>query len=207
MVRNGNDGALPSKKAEAHFGVSAPSQIKWHSGRTPLPPGAFGMSATTSTALGPMQCGTGRGGALMPSPLSTSPANAPGCTQRREGDSPSFFAATADRCGRVAHTPIATSRRYRRGSMWAGRPHSYGGQQLRIGEDQCGRVAHTPITANCYKSPISSRIDCLVSASRSGKRLGSNAPTAASFKPKNSDAGSAPSELSEASPAKPRPCA
>ncbi len=148
MVRNGNDGALPSKKAEAHFGVSAPSQIKWHSGRTPLPPGAFGMSATTSTALGPMQCGTGRGGALMPSPLSTSPANAPGCTQRREGDSPSFFAATADRCGRVAHTPIATSRRYRRGSMWAGRPHSYGGQQLRIGEDQCGRVAHTPMATS-----------------------------------------------------------
>ena len=109
MVRNGNDGALPSKKAEAHFGVSAPSQIKWHSGRTPLPPGAFGMSATTSTALGPMQCGTGRCGALMPSPLSTSPANAPGCTQRREGDSPSFFAATADQCGRVAHTPITAN--------------------------------------------------------------------------------------------------
>ena len=60
MVRNGNDGALPSKKAEARFGVSAPSRIKWHSGRTPLPPGAFGMSATTSTALGPMECGTGR---------------------------------------------------------------------------------------------------------------------------------------------------
>ena len=140
----------PPKKAEAHFGVSAPSQIKWHSGRTPRPPGAFGVSATASTALGRMQCGTGRGGALMPSPLSTSPANAPGCTQRREGDSPSFFAATADRCGRVAHTPIATSRRYRRGSMWAGRPHSYGGQQLRIGEDQCGRVAHTP----SFQSPI-----------------------------------------------------
>ncbi len=88
-----------------------------------------------------------RDGTLMPSPLSTSPANAPGCTQRREGDSPSFFAATADRCGRVAHTPIATSRRYRRGSMWAGRPHSYGGQQLQgdIVADQCGRVAHTPM--------------------------------------------------------------
>ena len=120
---------------------------------------------------------------LMPSPLSTAPANAPGCTQRREGDSPSFFAATADRCGRVAHTPIATSRRYRRGSMWAGRPHSYGD-----------------------RSPISLRIDCLVSASRSGKRLGSNAPNGASIKPKNSDAGSAPSELSDTSPAKPRPC-
>ena len=183
MVRNGNDGALPSKKAEAHFGVSAPSQIKWHSGRTPRPPGAFGVSATTSTALGRMQCGTGRGGALMPSPLSTSPANAPGCTQRREGDSPSFLAATADQCGRVAHTPMATSRRYRRGSMWAGRALSYGD-----------------------RSPISLRIDCLVLASRSGKRLGSNAPNGASFKPKNSDAGSAPSELSDTSPAKPRPC-
>ena len=47
--------------------------------------------------------------------------------------------------------PTATSRRYRRGSMWAGRPHSYGGQQLRvgdIGEDQCGRVAHTPIATS-----------------------------------------------------------
>ena len=46
--------------------------------------------------------------------------------------------------------------------MWAGRPHSYGGQQLRvadIGEDQCGRVAHTPIAANSYKSAISSRIN------------------------------------------------
>ena len=129
MARNGNDGALPSKKAEAHFGVSAPSRIKWHSGRTPLPPGAFGMSATTSTALGPMQCGTGRGGALMPSPLSTSPANAPGCTQRREGDSPSFFAATADRCGRVAHTPI-TANSYKSPISTA---------------DQCGRVAHTPM--------------------------------------------------------------
>jgi hypothetical protein len=60
MLRNGNDGALPSKKAEARFGVSAPSRIKWHSGRRPLPPGAFGVSATASTALGPMQCGTGR---------------------------------------------------------------------------------------------------------------------------------------------------
>ena len=67
VLRNGTqwyamayDGALPSKKAEARFGVSAPSRIKWHSGRTPLPPGAFGVSATTSTALGPMQCGTGR---------------------------------------------------------------------------------------------------------------------------------------------------
>jgi hypothetical protein len=112
-----------------------------------------------------------RDGTLMPSPLSTSPANAPGCTQRREGDLPSFFAATEDQCGRVAHTPAtansyksaisarinvggsptllwrptATSRRYRRGSMWAGRPHSYGGQQLRIVADQCGRVAHTPM--------------------------------------------------------------
>ena len=39
--------------------------------------------------------------------------------------------------------------------MWAGRPHSYGGQQLRvadIGEDQCGRVAHTPMAANSYES-------------------------------------------------------
>ena len=123
-----------------------------------------------------------------------------------DGALPSFFAATEDRCGRVAHTP-ATANSYksaisarinvggsptllwrptatnRRGSMWAGRPHSYGD-----------------------RSPISLRIDCLVSASRSGKRLGSNAPNGASFKPKNSDAGSAPSELSDASPAKPRPC-
>jgi hypothetical protein len=51
-----------------------------------------------------------RDGTLMPSPLSTSPANASGCTQRREGDSPSFFfAATADRCGRVAHAPITAN--------------------------------------------------------------------------------------------------
>ena len=57
-----------------------------------------------------------RDGTLMPSPLFTAPANAAGCTQRKEGDSPSFFAATADRCGRVAHTPMATGRRYRLGS-------------------------------------------------------------------------------------------
>jgi hypothetical protein len=31
-----------------------------------------------------------RDGTLMPSPLSTAPANAAGCTQRKEGDSPSF---------------------------------------------------------------------------------------------------------------------
>ena len=43
--------------------------------------------------------------------------------------------------------------------MWAGRPHSYNGQQLQVGEDQCGRVAHTPITAYSYKLPITSRIN------------------------------------------------
>jgi hypothetical protein len=137
MVRNGNDGALPSKKAEAHFGVSAPSRIKWHSGRTPRPPGAFGVSATTSTALGPMQYGTGRGGALMPSPLFTSPANAPGSPKGGRATRPPFSQRQRINVGgSPMPSLLSTSPSQRRGSKWAGRPHSYS-----------------------YKSPISTRIE------------------------------------------------
>lgn len=80
--------------------------------------------------------------------------------------------------------------------------HALGHQQCVNTLDDAARPSKTP-----YRSPISSRIDCLVSASRSGKRLASNAPNGASFKLNDSDMGNAPTEKSEASLVKLRPCA
>jgi hypothetical protein len=80
--------------------------------------------------------------------------------------------------------------------------YALGHQQYGNTSDDAARPSET-----LYKSPISSRIDCLVSASRSGKRLASNAPSGASFKLNDSDIGNAPTEKSEASLVKLGPCA
>ena len=63
---------------------------------------------------------------------------------------PHSFAATQDKCGRVAHTPLpqhssnvgesSTLLCPNTAAMWASRPRSFAPTQ-----DECGRVAHTPI--------------------------------------------------------------
>ena len=75
---------------------------------------------------------------------------------------PHSFAATQDKCGRVAHTPLpqhssnvgesSTLLCPNTAAMWASRPRSFAPTQ-----DECGRVAHTPIALsrvalNCRSS-------------------------------------------------------